>query len=50
MVSHDDLNNMDLVAKEMVPRIPEKMQQVISVDHSKDFSVHNIKNFFWKFP
>ena len=50
MVSRDDLNNMDLVAEEMVPRTPEKMQQVISAGHSKDFSVHTVENVFWKFP
>lgn len=50
MVLRDNLNNMDLELKDMLPRTPQNMQSVLKDCKGKDFSVHNIKNTFWNFP
>jgi hypothetical protein len=50
MISRDDLNNMNVIPEDIASRTPENMQQVISEGRSKDFSVHNVENVFWKFP
>jgi len=50
MVLRNDLNNMNLSPEDMAPRTPQNMQQTISEGRSKDFSVHNVENVFWKFP
>jgi len=46
MVLRDNLNNMDLEPKDMLPRTPQNMQSVLKDCVGKDFSVHNIENTF----
>ena len=49
MVLQNNLNNMDLEPKDMLPRTPENMQSALKNGMGKDFSVHNIENTFWNF-
>lgn len=49
MVLRNDLNQMNLEPENMPLRTPENMQQIIKEGRSKDFSIHNIENVFWKF-
>ena len=50
MVPQNDLNNMNLRVEEIPTRSHNNMQQIISESKEKDFSIHIIKNAFWKFP
>jgi hypothetical protein len=50
MVLQSDLNNMSLNLENMNFRTHENMQQVIRNGQGKEFSVHSVKNAFWKFP
>src|SRR5271170_2157938 len=50
MVLQDNLNNMDLELKDMLPRTLQNMQSVLKDCVGKDFSVYNIENMFWNFP
>ena len=49
MVLRDNLNNMDLEPKNILPRTLQNMQSVLKDCVGKDFSVHNIENTFWNF-
>jgi hypothetical protein len=49
MVLQSDLNNMSLNLENMNFRTHENMQQVIRNGQGKEFSVHSVKNVFWKF-
>jgi hypothetical protein len=50
MVLQGDLNNMSLELEDMPSRTHENMRQAISDGQGKEFSVHSVKNAFWKFP
>jgi len=50
MVSQNDLNNMNVMLEDMPFRTHENMQEIIREDRGKEFSVHSVKNAFWKFP
>jgi hypothetical protein len=50
IVLQSDLNNMNISLENMLPRTHENMQQVIQQGLQKEFSVHSVKNTFWKFP
>ena len=47
LIENDDLNNMALSS--VIPRTPEKMQEVIGANQGHEFSIHTEFNFFWKF-
>jgi len=49
MVLRDNLNNMDLEPKDILPRTLKNMQSVLKDGMGKDFSVHSIENIFWNF-
>jgi Plavaka transposase len=49
MVPQNNLNNMNLRPEEMPLRTHDYMQQVISEEREKEFSIHSTKNAFWKF-
>ncbi|RGB21807.1 hypothetical protein C1646_784750 [Rhizophagus diaphanus] len=49
MVLQSDLNNMSLGLEDMASRTHENMQQIISDGQEKKYSVHSVKNAFWKF-
>lgn len=46
-VTNEDLNNMTL--SNITLRTPEKMEEIINAGQSKEYSIHNEKNFFWNF-
>ena len=50
MVLRSDLNNMNITLENLRPRTHEKMQEIIRNDQGKEYSIHTIKNTFWKFP
>ena len=50
MVLQSDLNNMNLGLEDYMPRTHENMQQAIIDGQGKEYSVHSVKNAFWKFP
>lgn len=50
MVLQNNLNNMNITLEDMPLRTPENMQEIIGKGQGKDFSVHSVKNAFWKFP
>jgi len=43
-------SNMELDRSEIKLRTPEKMKSIIKKGEAHEYSVHFIKNFFWKFP
>ena len=49
-VLQSDLNNMNIASENMLPRTHENMQEIIQNGQYKEFSVHSVKNTFWKFP
>src|ERR1051325_11053757 len=49
LVPQNDLNNMSITLDDMPLRTHENMQKVIRRNQEKDFSVHSVKNAFWKF-
>jgi hypothetical protein len=49
-VLQSDLNNMNIALEDMLPRTHENMQKVIQNGQHKEFSIHPVKNAFWKFP
>ena len=49
MVPQNNLNNMNLWPEEMLLRTYNYMQQVISEEREKEFSIYSTKNAFWKF-
>ena len=50
MVLQSDLNNMNLGLEDyMPPRTHKNMQQAIIDGQEKKYSVHSVKNAFWKF-
>ena len=49
MVLRDNLNNIDLELKNMLPRTLQNMQSVLKNCVGKNFSMHNIENTFWNF-
>ena len=49
-VLQSDLNNMSIMLENMPLRTHESMQEVIRNGQEKNFSVHSVKNAFWKFP
>ena len=42
-------SNMELDRSEIKLRTPEKMKSIIKKGEAHEYSVHFIKNFFWKF-
>jgi len=49
MVPQNDLNNMNLRSEELPLRTYDYMQQIITEEREKEFSIHSTKNAFWKF-
>jgi hypothetical protein len=49
MVPQNDLNNMNLWSEEIPLRTHDYMQQIITEEREKEFSIHSTKNAFWKF-
>ena len=50
MVLQSDLNDINITLKSMPFRTHENMQEIVRDDQGKNFSIHSIKNAFWKFP
>ena len=49
IVPQNDLNNMNLWSEEIPLRTHDYMQQIITKEREKEFSIHSTKNMFWKF-
>ena len=49
MVPQNDLNNMNLQSEELSLRMHDYMQQIITEERKKEFSIHSTKSAFWKF-
>ena len=49
MVPQNDLNNMNLWSEEIPLRTHDYMQQIITEEREKEFSIYSTKNAFWKF-
>nr|CAG8633934.1 8861_t:CDS:2 [Entrophospora candida] len=50
LTSRDQLNNMNLSNESLILRTPNQMIDIIEDDQCKDYSVHPLKNSFWKLP
>jgi hypothetical protein len=50
MVLQDDLNDMNIKPENITLRTHENMQEILRDGQGKDFSVHSVKNAFWKLP
>jgi hypothetical protein len=50
LVSVDDLNNIDLEFGDIYVRTPQNMQKAIADGDTKEFSIHETENIFWKYP
>ena len=46
MVLCNNLNDINLLLENMVSRIPETIQNIITKDQDKEFSVHSTENVF----
>jgi hypothetical protein len=49
-VLNEDLNNMNLLKQSIILRTPKSMNLVIQQKEAHNYSIHNQKNIFWKFP
>jgi len=47
LVNRDNLNRIDLISEEIIPRIQQNMQAVINTDLAKVYSIHEQNNAFW---
>ena len=50
MVLQSNLNNLNFTLEDMPLRTHENMQNVLREGQGNDFSLHPVKNIFWKFP
>jgi len=50
LVDVDDLNNVTLTDDQIIMRTPDTMKDFIEQGLAKQYSLHNMKNIFWKYP
>jgi hypothetical protein len=50
LVENDELNNITLNNDQIVLRTPENMDDYVNRGIANQYSLHNTKNIFWKYP
>jgi hypothetical protein len=50
LIENDELNNTRLNGDEIVLRTPENMKDYVNRGIANQYSLHNMKNIFWKHP
>ena len=50
LIENDELNNTRLNGDEIVLRTPENMKDYVNRSIANQYSLHNMKNIFWKHP
>ena len=50
LIENDELNNTRLNGDEIVLRTPENMKDYVDRGIANQYSLHNMKNIFWKHP
>jgi len=50
LTENDELNNTRLNSDEIVLRTPENMKDYVNRGIANQYSLHNMKNIFWKHP
>ena len=48
LIEGDNLNNVKLNDDQIIVRTPENMKEAINKDLAHQFSIHGMKNIFWK--
>jgi Plavaka transposase len=50
LVTKDNLSNLKLLKKDMIPRNHQNMCESLQFNLEKNVSIESISNFFWRFP
>ena len=50
LIENDELNNTRLNGDKIVLKTPENMKDYVDRGIASQYSLHNIKNIFWKHP
>jgi len=50
LVTKDNLSNIKLLKKEMIPRNHQNMAESLQLNLEKSVSIESVSNYFWRFP
>ena len=50
LIEGEKLNNVELNNNQIILRAPESMKDFIEQDVVQQYSLHDMKNIFWKYP